>query len=235
MPVMPSISSCTFSVSEPLPAKNPAVCLSIVASTVTSTASLALSASLFKWSSCSLAPCANTACGRNSASSNTPQLIVVRGFMTSNLLDSGLRGRNCFARDLQREDNVARRLFGLCLLLPLLSPFLLLDVKGGAERNQQRRRDRQRDAPPSASGGRDGNSLAVRDSRQHSVVEAAWRILALQRAAKFLFKSHIRVLYPPACVVAHPSIDASDSSRCSTACRRSRRSLTDPDPPESAG
>src|SRR5919106_612609 len=197
MPVMPSISSCTFSVSEPLPAKNPAVCLSIVASTVTSTASLALSASLFKWSSCSLAPCANTACGRNSASSNTPQLIVVRGFMTGNLLDSGLRGRNGFARDLQGEYNVARRLFGLCLVLALLSLFLLLEVIGGAERKQHRRRDRQRNARPCASGGRDVNTFALRDSRQHSVVEAAWRILAFQRPAKFLFKSHIRALYPP--------------------------------------
>src|SRR5688572_4795809 len=143
MPVMPSIRCCTFWVSASLPARNPAVSLSIDASTVTSTVSLDRSASLFKWSSCSRAPCADAACGTSNASRSTEQLIVFRGFIPGNLLNSGLCRRNGLACDLQRQDHILCRLLRVRLRFEGPALLLLLQVVGRAESEHQGRGDRQ--------------------------------------------------------------------------------------------
>src|SRR5688572_23851541 len=147
MPVMPSIRCCTFCVSAPLPARNPAVSLSMDASTVTSTVSLDRSASLFRWSSCSRAPCADAACGTRNASRSTEQLIVFRGFIPGNLLNSGLCRRNRLAGDLQRQDDILCPLFRVRLRLEGPALLLLLHVIGRTEGEHQRRGDRQKYVP----------------------------------------------------------------------------------------
>src|SRR5688572_19761394 len=135
---MPWMSSCTFSVSDPLPARNPAVSLSIAESTVTSTVSLAFSASLSRWSSCNRAPCAEAARGTSNADRTRQQLIAVRGFISCNLLNLGLCRRDGFARDLKRQHDLARRLLRVRVgfaRIPLL--LLLLDVVRRTEGQHQ--------------------------------------------------------------------------------------------------